>query len=65
LKYINNRIYTINNQIGNIIQPEYQKVIPNMGLTRDIRKGNLIIHFKVDFPASLTNEQIESIKNIL
>lgn len=65
LKYINNKIYTINNQNGNIIQPEYNKVIPNMGLMRDTKKGNLIIHFKVDFPTSLTSEQIESIKNIL
>ena len=65
LKYINNKIYTINNQNGNIIQPEYNKVIPNMGLMRDTTQGNLIIHFKVIFPTSLTNEQIESIKNIL
>jgi len=65
LKYINNKIYTINNDIGNIIQPEYQKVIPNMGLTRENTKGNLIIHFKVDFPTNLTNEQLEKIKEIL
>jgi DnaJ-class molecular chaperone len=35
LKYINGKTYTINNLPGNIIPPEYQKVIPNMGLVYD------------------------------
>jgi DnaJ-class molecular chaperone len=43
LKYINGKVYTINNHPGNVIPPEYQKVIPNMGLTRDNHVGNLII----------------------
>jgi len=64
LKYINDKVYTINNYSGNIIQPEYHKVIANMGLMRENTRGNLIIHFKVDFPTSLTTEQIEQIKTI-
>jgi len=65
LKYINDKIYTINNYSGNIIQPEYQKVIANMGLMRENARGNLIIHFKIDFPTTLTLEQLEQIKTIL
>jgi DnaJ family protein A protein 2 len=65
LKYINGKVYTINNQTGNIIQPGYQKIIPNMGLSRENTKGNLIIHFKVDYPTSLTTEQIEKLNEIL
>jgi DnaJ-class molecular chaperone len=65
LKYINGKVYTINNQTGNIIQPGYQKIIPNMGLSRENTKGNLIIHFKVDYPTSLTTEQIEKINEVL
>jgi DnaJ-class molecular chaperone len=65
LKYINGKTYTINNQRGNIIPPEYLKMIPNMGLTRDKAIGNLIIHFKVDFPSSLTEEQMKVLSEVL
>ena len=65
LKYINNKTYTINNKSGNIIPPEYMKIIPAMGLTRDNHTGNLIIHFILEFPASLTGEQIETLEKIL
>jgi len=65
LKYINGKVYTINNQIGNIIQPEYQKVIIGMGLMRENTKGNLIIHFKVQYPDILSIEQIDKLKEIL
>ena len=65
LKYINNKTYTINNKSGNIIPPEYMKIIPAMGLTRDDHTGNLIIHFILEFPASLTAEQIETLEKIL
>jgi len=34
LKYVNGKVYTINNNGGNIIIPGYNKIIPNMGLTR-------------------------------
>lgn len=65
LKHLNERIYTINNKPGNIVVPEFKKVIPNMGLTRENHVGNLILHFHVEFPASLTPEQIENLSNIL
>jgi len=65
LKYINGKVYTINNQTGNIIQPEYQKIIPGMGLMRENTKGNLIIHFKVEYPDVLSTEQIDKLKEIL
>ena len=65
LKYINGKVYTINNNSNNIIPPEYIKVIPNMGLTRDGHIGNLLIHFHVDFPEKLSEEQIKILKEIL
>jgi hypothetical protein len=65
LKYINGKGYTINNQTGNIIPNDYQKVIPGMGLTRDNHVGNLIIVFHVEFPPSLTPAQISSLSTIL
>ena len=65
IKYLNGKSYTLNNNKGNIIPPEYKKVYPNMGLTRENHKGNMIIHFHVDFPETLTSEQIEKISEIL
>jgi DnaJ family protein B protein 4 len=65
LKYINNKVFSINNNVGSIIQPEYKKVIPNMGLMRDIHVGNMIIWFHVQFPEKLDIETIEKLKLIL
>jgi len=65
LKYINGKTYTINNNSGNIIIPDYNKIIPNMGLSRDSYTGNLIIHFAVLFPETLAKETIDRLSEIL
>jgi DnaJ family protein A protein 2 len=65
IKYLNGKSYTLNNNKGNIIPPEYKKMYPNMGLTRENHKGNMIIHFHVDFPETLNSEQIEKLSEIL
>jgi DnaJ-class molecular chaperone len=65
LNFLNGKSYTLNNNKGNIIPPEYKKVYPGMGLTRGDHKGNLVIHFHVDFPEKLTDEQIEKLTNTL
>ena len=65
LKYINGKSYTLNNNKGNIIPPEYIKVIPNMGLKREDHVGNLLIHFHVEFPEKLSDEKIVSLSQIL
>ena len=65
LKYINNKTYTINNHAGNIIPPNYQKIIPEMGLMRDEHKGNLIIQFNLVFPETLSLDKIAILETIL
>lgn len=65
IKYINGKSYTLNNNKGNIIPPDYKKVYPNMGLTRENHKGNMIIHFHVEFPETLTPEQITKLSEVL
>jgi len=64
LKYISGKVYTINNNSGNIISNGYRKTIPNMGFSRDNHTGNLIIIFIVKFPDKLTDEVIEKLKKI-
>ena len=65
INYLNGKIYTLNNHSGNIIRPNYNKVIPNMGLERDGHTGNLIIIFQVDFPDKLDEDKINKLKEIL
>jgi DnaJ-class molecular chaperone len=64
-KHINGKAYTLNNNNGNIIQPGYNKVIANMGLTRDDHTGNLILVFNVEFPQILTPDQIKVLRETL
>jgi DnaJ-class molecular chaperone len=35
-----------------------------MGLSREKAKGNLIINFKIQFPSSLSQEQIEKLNEL-
>ncbi len=65
IKYVNGKSYTLNNNKGNIVPPEYKKIYPGMGLKRDKHKGNMIIVFHVEFPEKLTEEQIDKLSNIL
>ena len=64
LKYITGKTYTITNSSGNIISHGYQKIIPNMGLTRDDHTGNLQIIFDVKFPEKLSEEVLNALKVI-
>jgi DnaJ family protein A protein 2 len=65
LKHLNGKSYTINNKSGNIIPPNYEKIIANMGLTREQHSGSLIINFKIDFPETLKESQIAELMKIL
>jgi DnaJ-class molecular chaperone len=65
LNYLSGKSYTLNNNKGNIIPPEYKKMYPGMGLTRGEHKGNMIIHFHVEFPEKLTEEQIAGLATVL
>jgi DnaJ family protein B protein 4 len=65
MKYIDDRIFKINNGQGNIITHNYKKVIQKMGLKREQHIGNLIIEFSVIFPEKLTDEQMDALAKIL
>ena len=65
LPYLNGKEYVINNTSGKVISPNQTTTIPNMGLTRNGHIGSLKIIFLVEFPKSLTEEQIEQLSHIL
>jgi DnaJ-class molecular chaperone len=66
--------FVINHPIGEsivieeqtITKPNSKKVIPEMGMRKAGQQfGNLIIEFSIEFPESLTSEQIDLITTIL
>jgi len=65
LKHLNGKTYTINNQRGNIVPNDFTKIIPKMGITRESHKGNLVIRFIINYPSSLTEEQMNTLSVLL
>lgn len=65
LHYLDDNIYKIKNEKGNIINNNYKKIIKSKGFQREDKIGNLIIYFNVIFPNNLSNEQIEQLSEIL
>lgn len=54
-----------NNSKMTIVKPDMKKVIPKLGMKRNGNIGNLIIVFKIQFPDSLEQRQIEQLQSIL
>lgn len=48
-----------------IISPKYKKVITELGMVRGNMTGNLIIDFQVEFPETLSEEQVKELEKIL
>ena len=65
IEHINKKKFKINNEKGNMIEPGFQKIIPNLGMKRQNHTGNLIIDFDIQFPKNLTIEKINSLEKIL
>lgn len=66
IHHLNGKKLLMNNTQGKtIIKPNFRKNIPNMGMVRDQINGNLIIEFDVEFPSSLTDEQLEVLEKTL
>jgi DnaJ-class molecular chaperone len=66
IAHINGKRLCLNNTSNpTVIKPNFKKVVPNLGMTREGSTGNMIIDFEVEFPESLTKEQTESLVTIL
>lgn len=66
LDYLNGKKLTLNNMVNrSIVKPSYKKVVPQLGLQREGNTGNLIIEFDIQFPDSLTEEQMNKLEEIL
>ena len=66
IHHLNGKLINMNNLSNpSIIKPNYKKVVPGLGMNKNNQTGNLIIELLVDFPNSLTEQQIEGLRNIL
>lgn len=66
LKYLNNKQLNFNNLDNpTIIKPNFQKIIPGLGIHKNGHVGNLIIEFEITFPETLTKEQSNAFADIL
>jgi len=64
--HLNGKLLSLNNKTNHtIIYPNYKKIVPGLGMSRDGNVGNLVIEFSVTFPDSLTNEQIAALEQLL
>ena len=65
MNFLDGRTFKLNNNVGNIITHNYNKVIQGLGMKRDDHVGNLLLNFTVTFPDQLSAEQIEALRKIL
>ena len=68
LDHLNHHQITIKSSPGNIVKHKDVKVVSNLGMPHyksPMSHGDLLIHFVVEFPTSLTAEQIETLHKVL
>jgi len=66
IQHISGKTLNMNNtQNPTIVKPGFKKVVPGLGFNKGGQTGNLVIELSVDFPDTLTEEQINSLRDIL
>jgi DnaJ-class molecular chaperone len=63
IHHLNGRVFQLSNKPGNIIKPGSIKTIPNLGLEKNGETGVIKIKFNIEFPDTLTSEQIQILTN--
>ena len=65
IAHLNGKSLILNN-FSTVIRPNFKKVIPNLGMIKEGRaNGSMIIEFDLEFPDTLTPEQLEGLKALL
>jgi len=64
LHHLNGKIFTFSN-FGSIIQPNFKRRLQDLGMIRENNRGNLWIEFNIQFPETLTEQQMNSLKEII
>lgn len=65
IHHLSGKIYKLNNASGNLVHPNQEKTIPNLGMKRGQHTGNLIVRFNVKFPTKINQDVLIKLKEIL
>jgi DnaJ-class molecular chaperone len=66
ISHLNGKQLCLNNNTNKtIIKPNYKKVIPGLGMNRDGNVGCMVIEFEIEFPDTLSEEQMTKISETL
>lgn len=66
IPHINGKTFSLNNNVNpSVISPGFRKTIPGLGMAKENAKGNLIIEIEIAFPETLSEEQVEQLKEVL
>jgi DnaJ-class molecular chaperone len=66
IQHLSGKMLNMNNiQNPTVVTPGYKKTVPHLGFQKGGHTGNLVIEFSVKFPDTLTEEQINVLRNIL
>ena len=66
IRHLNGKTLNMTNSSNvAVIKPHFKKIVPGLGFFKNGQTGNLIIELLVDFPDSLTKEQMDSLREIL
>lgn len=63
ITHLSSRVFKLANKPGNVIKPGSVKTIPGLGLEKNGETGSLKIKFNVEFPDTLTSEQVAVLQN--
>jgi DnaJ-class molecular chaperone len=63
ITHLNGRIFKLANKPGNVIKPGNIKTIPGLGLEKNGESGVLKIKFNIEFPDTLSPEQINTLQH--
>jgi DnaJ-class molecular chaperone len=61
INHLSGKVFQLSNKPGNIIKPGSIKTIPNLGLEKGGETGVIKIKFNVEFPETLTVDQINTL----
>jgi len=59
IHHLSGKVFQLSNKPGNIIKQGSVKTIPNLGLEKNGETGSIKIKFQVEFPETLSAEQIQ------
>jgi len=67
IPHLNNKILRINNTANKtVIKPGHTHILKELGMVKEgHQNGNLVIEFQIEFPAALTEDQIQKLAEIL